>query len=179
MQVTSQHHDPAAVPSGKNPETTEQEPRRTPQPVWTFRKRISLSSTGIQTPTRPSRSLVCVPTTLSRFPHKTHNMIHYIIYIYIYIYIYLIYLKHLIFNFTSPNIPPLGQRPWCPNRVTPQGLYVNSTHDIRTKFRENGYVHSDFTTGTDTPLWAMYHTRTFSQTENQVKDTCQTIKKHA
>jgi len=30
MQVTGQHHDPAAAPPGKNPGTTEQEPRWTP-----------------------------------------------------------------------------------------------------------------------------------------------------
>ena len=98
--------------------TTEQEPRWTPQQVWTFRKRITLSSTGIQTPTRPDRSLVCVPTTPSRFPHKTYNMIHYIIYI---SYIWNIFF----FNFASPSVPPPDQRPWCPSLVTPQGLYVN------------------------------------------------------
>ena len=67
MGVGGQHHSPAALPPGKDPVPIVQEAGWAPGPVWTGVE--NLAPTGIRSPDRPARSVVTIPTELSRPPY--------------------------------------------------------------------------------------------------------------
>jgi hypothetical protein len=64
MEVSCQHHTPAALSTGKSPV-----PRRVLEALWTpWRRKNSLAPTGIRTLEHPTRNLVSILTMPSRHP---------------------------------------------------------------------------------------------------------------
>ena len=68
MGVRGQHHAPATLPPGKDTITIVQEAGWDPGPAWAGAE--NLATTGIRFPDRPARSVIAIPTELSRPPVK-------------------------------------------------------------------------------------------------------------
>ena len=64
MTVGGQLHAPAALSPGNDPVPIVQEAGWAPGPVWTGAENLAV--TGIRSPDRPARSVVAIPTELSR-----------------------------------------------------------------------------------------------------------------
>jgi hypothetical protein len=62
--VDGQRHAPVAFTSGKDPVPIVEETGWASGPVWTGAE--NLAPTGIRSPDLPARSVVAIPTTLSR-----------------------------------------------------------------------------------------------------------------